>query len=78
MKKFKIILIFIAGFSLGELVTAWRLEPEPISFLEYLKKYKVELPDELKNSHQAGVKLFTNPAETAKDLEKSFFPNRPQ
>lgn len=76
MKKIKFVLCLILAFSLGELITAYRLQTDPIPFKQFLKEYLNVQDAGFGDAYTAGKRFWTEPEESKAVMKKQFFPNR--
>lgn len=78
MKKIKIILLIILGYTLGEFFTQWRLQTTPMSLKEYTKYNFSQTKTEWKQATATGEKLVKDPSRGKEMLKDLVFPYRNQ
>ena len=77
MKKFlKRSALLVVGFTVGEFVTCWRLQPNPIPFGEFVKTFFGYQKVAYHQTQEALSRLATNPDDGKAALRKIAFPQQ--
>lgn len=75
-KKFKALLLILLGYTIGEFVTGYRLEPKRQSLSTYTKEYMGVSSKGFKDAVQVGEDFWTDRPKAKRNLTKLMFPNR--
>ena len=76
MKKIKALLLIVLGYTIGEFVTGYRLDPDSPTLKSYTKDYLNVSRDGFKTASQAGEDFWINRERAKRTLKALAFPNR--
>ena len=76
MNKLKTFFVFVLAFSLGEFITAYRLESKEFGLWEYAKAYFSSSKKLLVESYMTGYEAPGNWTKSKKRMARLMFPNR--